>query len=58
MICNARQLKIRREVQNVFSKQDCEIGCLNKKNKQLTKLQKISGNGKRPRVQVKNSCRC
>ena len=39
MIFSARQLKIR-EVQNVFSKQDCKIGCLNKKN-QFTELQKI-----------------
>ena len=39
MIFSARQLKIRREEQNVFSKQDCEISCFNKKK--LKKLQKI-----------------
>lgn len=57
MIFSARQLKIRKEEQNVFSMQDCEIGCLKKKNTQLTKLQKYSGNGKILREQVKNSCR-
>ena len=55
MIFSARQLKIRREEQNVFSKQDCEISCFNKKK--VKKITKNSGNGKKLREQVKNSRR-
>ena len=46
MIFSARQLKIRREMQNVFSKQDCKIARLQdwlfeQKKKQFSELQKI-----------------